>query len=135
MPRLAFASNPGSKALTPSERAFSISIVPHTRSSVAPRGRSTIWTFFLTVVIGICCSTFCLTSSLIMSGSLGSLLKGSPSTTSISGNKSAKALMVVDLPVPRSPIIITPPILGSITFSNRASFISSCPTIAVKGKT
>jgi len=42
--------------------------------------------------------------------------------------------MVVDLPVPRSPMIITPPMRGSITLSSRASFISSCPTIAVKGK-
>jgi hypothetical protein len=41
---------------------------------------------------------------------------------------------VVDLPVPRSPIIITPPILGSITFRIRDSFISSWPTMAVKGK-
>ena len=32
-------------------------------------------------------------------------------------------------------MIITPPMRGSITLSSRASFISSCPTIAVKGKT
>ena len=42
---------------------------------------------------------------------------------------------MVDLPVPRSPMIITPPIFGSITFNCNANFISSCPTIAVKGKT
>jgi len=30
---------------------------------------------------------------------------------------------------------ITPPILGSMTLSNRASFISSCPITAVKGNT
>jgi hypothetical protein len=41
----------------------------------------------------------------------------------------------VDLPVPRSPMIMTPPILGSITFNISASFISSCPTIALKGNT
>ena len=52
----------------------------------------------------------------------------------ISGNKSAKARIVVDFPVPRSPIIITPPILGSITFNCKANFISSCPIIAAKGK-
>ena len=46
-----------------------------------------------------------------------------------------RALIVVDFPVPLSPMIITPPIRGSITFKIRANFISSCPTIAVKGKT
>ena len=34
-------SNPGSYALMPSCSAFSMSIVPHIRSSVAPRGSST----------------------------------------------------------------------------------------------
>ena len=135
MPRLALASNPGSKAFTPSDRAFSMSIVPQTRSSVAPRGRSTIVTFFLAMVKGMASSTLCRTSSLIKSGSLGSELKGSLATTSISGKRSAKALIVVDFPVPRSPIIITPPILGSMTLSIRDNFISSWPTIAVKGKT
>ena len=62
-------------------------------------------------------------------------LKGSSFTISISGSKSAIALIVVDFPVPRSPIIITPPIFGSITFNCKASFISSWPTIAVNGKT
>ena len=32
-------------------------------------------------------------------------------------------------------MIITPPMRGSITLSSRASFISSCPTTWVKGKT
>ena len=40
---------PGSNALTPSLRAFSISMVPQRRSSVAPRGRSTIGTCFSSV--------------------------------------------------------------------------------------
>ena len=35
------------------------------------------------------------------------------------------ARIVVLLPVPRSPMIITPPMRGSITFNSRASFISS----------
>lgn len=34
-------SKPGSYALMPSCKAFSMSIVPHIRSSVAPRGSST----------------------------------------------------------------------------------------------
>ncbi|RWW65790.1 hypothetical protein BHE74_00026888 [Ensete ventricosum] len=32
-------------------------------------------------------------------------------------------------------MIITPPILGSMTLRRRHSFISSCPTMAEKGKT
>lgn len=40
-------------------------------------------------------------------------LKGSLSTTLISGSRSASARMVVDLPVPRSPMIMTPPIWGA----------------------
>ena len=60
-------------------------------------------------------------------------LKGSSLITSISGNKSAIALIIVDFPVPLSPIIITPPTLGSITFNSKTSFRSSSPTIAVKG--
>jgi carbamoyl-phosphate synthase large subunit len=42
IPRFAFANKPGSKAFIPSVKAFSISIVPHTRSSVAPKGKSII---------------------------------------------------------------------------------------------
>ncbi|KAG0486458.1 hypothetical protein HPP92_008553 [Vanilla planifolia] len=67
------------------------------------------------------------------SGSSGSELKGSPMTTLISGRRSTSDRTAVDLPVPRSPIIITPPIFGSMTFSMRHSFISSCPTMAEKG--
>ena len=42
------------------------------------------------------------------------------------------ARIVVDLPVPRSPKTNTPPMLGSTAAIDKASFISSCPTIAVK---
>ena len=56
---------------------------------------------------------------------MAELLYGSPATTSMSGSRSARARMVVDLPVPRSPMIITPPMRGSITLSRSASFISS----------
>ena len=40
----------------------------------------------------------------------------------------------VDLAVPRSPRINTPPICGLIAFRIKARFMRSCPTIAVKGK-
>ena len=39
-----------------------------------------------------------------------------------------------DLPVPRSPMMRTPPMFGSMTFKIKACFISSCPAILVKGK-
>ena len=66
-------------------------------------------------------------------------LMGNEVKLAIQNNESIETELIkipmVDLPVPRSPIIITPPIFGSITFNCRASFISSCPTIAVNGKT
>lgn len=40
----------------------------------------------------------------------------------------------VDLAVPRSPMMSTPPMLGSTTVSSSASFISSWPAILVNGK-
>ena len=67
LPLLAFASKPGSKALIPSVRAYSISIVPQTLSSVAPRGKSIIETFFLATFTGLPNSIDLLTSSLIKS--------------------------------------------------------------------
>ena len=39
-----------------------------------------------------------------------------------------------DLPVPRSPMMRTPPMLGSMTFSMSASFISSCSATFTKGR-
>lgn len=41
----------------------------------------------------------------------------------------ALSLTATLFPVPRSPIISTPPIAGSMTLRMSASFISSCPTI------
>ena len=52
------------------------------------------------------------------------------------GNKmlGAGKLTATDLPVPLSPMMSTPPILGSITFSKMASFMSSWPAILTKGR-
>nr|GEV72407.1 hypothetical protein [Tanacetum cinerariifolium] len=74
---LALARRPGSNALTPSVKAFSMSIVPHTLSSVAPNERSS-----------------------------GFELNGSATTTIFSKSKSTSDRMVVDLPLPLSPMII-----------------------------
>jgi hypothetical protein len=57
-----------------------------------------------------------------------------PTTARILGNKAAKALTAVDLPVPRSPNTKTPPMLGSMAVSMMANFMSSWPTMAEKGK-
>jgi hypothetical protein len=49
------------------------------------------------------------------------------------GSSAASARTAVLLAVPRWPITITPPMLGSTTQSSSASFSSACPTIAAKG--
>jgi len=97
-------------------------MVPQTRSSVVPNGRSTIETF-----VGN--GNFCLLLQLLPDGVAHQIGVGGVAVEGIIGNdcdcsKSANARMVVDLPVPRSPIIITPPILGSITFNSKDNFIS-----------
>ena len=92
---------PGSKAFTPSCKAFSKFMDPMTRSSVALIGNST------------------------------TVIASAPS--SIGGNRFASARTAVDLAVPFSPSISTPPMDGLIALSKRANFISSCPTIAVNG--
>ncbi|MCH3978341.1 MAG: hypothetical protein LKE35_05140 [Candidatus Methanomethylophilus sp.] len=43
-------------------------------------------------------------------------------------------LTAVDFAVPFSPLISTPPIVGSMTFRRSALFILSCLTILVNGK-
>ena len=68
-----------------------------------------------------------------VSGRLGSSLKGESATTSISGKRTANARAAVDLPVPRSPRMRTPPIRMSMALSISARFMRSCPTMAVKG--
>ena len=45
------------------------------------------------------------------------------------------ARTVVDFPVPRSPMTMIPPMLGSMMFMIAANFISSCPMMALKGYT
>jgi hypothetical protein len=66
--------------------------------------------------------------------SSGSQEKGQPLTIGISGSTPARARTAVDLAVPFSPRISTPPMRGFIAFRTRDNFICSCPTIAVKGK-
>mmetsp|Transcript_83902 Transcript_83902/g.219166 ORF Transcript_83902/g.219166 Transcript_83902/m.219166 type:complete len:229 (-) Transcript_83902:21-707(-) len=112
-----------------------MSMVPHTRSSVAPRGRSIIGTFMVESGRSSFFALRLRTSSLMTSNSVGEELYGSPATHEISGRRSTRARIVVVLPVPRSPRIMTPPILGSMTFKSRANFISACPTMAANGKT
>mmetsp|Transcript_16060 Transcript_16060/g.39982 ORF Transcript_16060/g.39982 Transcript_16060/m.39982 type:complete len:226 (-) Transcript_16060:121-798(-) len=134
MPRLALASSPGSNAFTPSVSAFSMSMVPQMRSSVAPSGSSTRGVRILATGRVSPRLKRASASGPISLGSVGWELKGSSATTSMSGSRSTTARTATDLPVPRSPITSTPPMLGSTTFSSSASFISSCPAILTNGK-
>ena len=49
------------------------------------------------------------------------------------GGQSLKGRTATDLPVPRSPMMRTPPMDGSMTLSSSASFISSCPASRTNG--
>ena len=61
--------------------------------------------------------------------------KRQPATASMSGSSPARARTAVDLAVPRSPRISTPPIAGLTALRTRAVFIWSWPTRAVNGRT
>ena len=54
--------------------------------------------------------------------------------TRIGSSRAASALIVVDLPVPRSPNARTPPSPGSTAAIIKASLSASCPTMAENGK-
>ena len=60
--------------------------------------------------------------------------RGTGKSTTIRAIADLLPEIVVDFPVPRSPMIITPPILESIRFNNSANFIYRWPTIDVNGK-
>src|SRR5438874_4915846 len=134
MLRFASASTPGSKRRVPVRRAASMSIVPTTRSSEALIGSST------TRIRRLFCGSVPASRTRVRqsahnaSRSLGSQPKWQPSTTSCSGSSLASPRTAVDLPVPFSPRMSTPPMVGTIAFRIRASFIESWPTIAVNGK-
>src|SRR5438270_1289438 len=132
MLRLASASTPGSKRRFPSFNAASRSMVPTTLSSDALMGSST--TRIRRVVTGRGpLSARSRQSRQKVSGSSGRQPKWQPSTTCWSGSSRASARTAVDLAVPFSPRISTPPIAGLMALRTRASFMRSCPTIAVKG--
>ena len=135
MPRLALASTPVSKCRSPSWMAFSMSSVPTTRSSVALTGRSTKLMRRLLLGISSQSAYFWRAKSDQLSRRAGSSLKGESAMTWICGSRAARARAAVDLPVPRSPRINTPPMRMSMAFKISASFIMSCPTMAVKGYT
>ena len=66
-------------------------------------------------------------------GRRGRSANGQPSTTSSGGSRAAQGARAVDLAVPFSPRISTPPIAGLTAFSSSAIFIRSWPTMALKG--
>mmetsp|Transcript_33220 Transcript_33220/g.105908 ORF Transcript_33220/g.105908 Transcript_33220/m.105908 type:complete len:210 (-) Transcript_33220:504-1133(-) len=112
-----------------------MSMVPQMRSSVAPRGSSTMGMRALPVGSVSPARNLSRQSGPMSLGSVGEELNMSPGTTSMSGRSSARPRTVTDLAVPRSPMMSTPPMLGSTTLSSRASFMSSWPTMREKGKT
>src|SRR5207237_3959018 len=58
---------------------------------------------------------------------------GRPARNTAAGSGRARRRTPVALPAPFSPRISTPPIVGTMAFRIRASFIDSWPTMAVKG--
>ncbi len=124
---------PGSKCFFPSVSAFSKSIVPTRRSSVAETGRSTKGVARVMKGISEAVPYFEEHSSQRWAGSFGSQPKRQPWMTFCSGSSFAKARAAVDFAVPRSPMINTPPMRGSTAFKISARFIFSCPTMAVNG--
>ena len=105
--------------------------MPTTLSSVDPTGRSTTPMGRRTVGSSSPASIRAAHSG--HRSPTGSQPQGQPSTTSISGNREARARTAVDLAVPFSPRMSTPPSLGLTTLSIRAFFIRSWPTMAEKG--
>src|SRR5215216_7091027 len=67
-------------------------------------------------------------------GLFGSQPKRQSFTTFTLGSNAANARAAVDLAVPRSPRIKTPPMRVSTAFKMSARRMRSCPTIAVNGK-
>ena len=130
MPRCAAASRPGSNLRRPSRMAASMSSVPTTASSVALTGNSTRRAWRRTAWGALRLAQ----KSQPSKGASGGQLKGQPALTSSAGSSAARERAAVDLAVPFSPRISTPPIAGLTALSARASFILSCPTMAVKGK-
>ncbi len=68
-----------------------------------------------------------------VAGFSGSQPKWQSTTTFTLGSKAARARAAVDLAVPRSPRIRTPPMRGSTALRIRARRMRCCPTIAVNG--
>ena len=112
-PRLALARRPASYAFTPSASARSMSMVPQMRSSVVPRGTSTMGTRMVVASRASPALYRSRASGPMSWGSVGEELNASFFTTGISGRRSWSARTATDLPVPRSPMIKQPPILES----------------------
>src|SRR3990172_2485263 len=115
--------------------ARSISSVPTTRSSVAETGRSTKDVRRNEVGSPSPAAARSRHSVHHVVGESGSQPKRQSATTFTSGNSAASARAAVDLAVPRSPRIRTPPMRGLTAFRTRARHMRSWPTMAVRGKT
>jgi hypothetical protein len=111
-----------------------MSMVPQMRSSVAPSGSSTSGVRIVVAGSFSPRRARARASGPIILVSVGLELKASSTTTSIMGSRSTSDRTATDLPVPRSPMIRTPPMLESTTLSSSASFMSSWPAMRTKGK-
>src|SRR5215207_2551177 len=114
--------------------ACSMSSVPTTRSSVADTGRLTKEVVLTWEGILVVPSKRSLHSVHQVDGLSGSQPKRQSLTTLTLGSNAASARAAVDLAVPRSPRISTPPMRVSTAFKMSARLMRSCPTIAVNGK-
>src|ERR1017187_2904134 len=135
MLRLASARTPGSNRFSPVLMAASMSMLPTTRSSLALMGSSTtrIWRGWRgsssPAALRVLQSRHC------CSPGSGGQPNWHPTTTSCSGTSRASARTAVDLAVPFSPRIRTPPIAGLMALRTSAWRMGSWPTMAVNGKT
>mmetsp|Transcript_40836 Transcript_40836/g.65958 ORF Transcript_40836/g.65958 Transcript_40836/m.65958 type:complete len:243 (-) Transcript_40836:4-732(-) len=109
-------------------------MVPVILSSVAPRGSSTKGVRLFNTSNSSLAMYLTWTSSLMTLLSVGEELYLQPLTMGMSGSNRTMPRTAVDLPTPLSPEIITPPMAGSTRFRSSASFTSSWPTTAEKGK-
>jgi hypothetical protein len=127
--------NAGSKASVPCFIAFSTSKLPTTRSSVAPRGRSTTTMSFSSVGSFVPFLESSMHAGHMLEGSSGLQLNGQFLITLIFGRTSAKERTIVLFPEPFGPLMSKPPIFGLIAFIKMASLSLSKPTIEEKGRT
>mmetsp|Transcript_33334 Transcript_33334/g.59690 ORF Transcript_33334/g.59690 Transcript_33334/m.59690 type:complete len:371 (+) Transcript_33334:1527-2639(+) len=136
-PRWALANNPGWKTVFPCFTDSSTSTDPNRRSSMmfngtCTKGASTISRSRSSSFWPVSRSILRVKSS-TSSGLLGSMLNGLPLTRSMGGMMRCNPFAMTDLPVPRPPLMITPPMFGLMVANSKAVLISSQPRTKLRG--